>query len=103
MVLSRTSKEARRRLVELPGVGYKQASLFLRNVGYAKNLAILDTHVLNYLVLVGVMQSRPRSVSSATIYERIEELLRSHARSLGHSVGCIDVAIWIVMRTLSRM
>src|SRR3989338_7031974 len=31
------------------GIGPKQASLFLRNIGYADDLAILDTHVLKFM------------------------------------------------------
>ena len=43
------------------GIGPKQASLFLRNIGYAKNLAILDTHILKYMtVKIGRASCRER-------------------------------------------
>ena len=46
---ARDVREARRRLAsEVSGLGPKQASLFLRNIGYAANVAVLDVHVLTY-------------------------------------------------------
>ena len=42
--------EAREFLVKnVKGLGYKEASHFLRNVGY-KNLSILDRHIINLMV-----------------------------------------------------
>lgn len=34
---------------DIKGIGYKEASHFLRNIGLGKNLAILDRHILNKL------------------------------------------------------
>ena len=46
---SHDSRDARRRLAsEVSGVGPQQASLFLRNIGYAASVAALDIHVLTY-------------------------------------------------------
>ena len=47
--------EAREWLVRnIKGIGYKEASHFLRNVGY-KDVAILDRHILNLMVEYGVI------------------------------------------------
>ena len=44
------SFEMRNWLVKnVKGIGYKEASHFLRNIGLGKNLAILDTHILRNL------------------------------------------------------
>lgn len=48
--------EARDAIHELStGIGYKQSSLFLRNIGFSNNLAILDTHVLKYMVFMDLL------------------------------------------------
>ncbi len=52
---ARDGRGARRILAaEVSGLGPKQASLFLRNVGYAKHVAVLDVHVLTYMNWVGL-------------------------------------------------
>lgn len=81
------------------GIGPKQASLFLQNTGFATDLAVLDSHVLNYLALNELI--RPDvSVRTLNQYEPIEDIFRSHARQLGLSVGSLDLGVWVVMRVL---
>jgi N-glycosylase/DNA lyase len=42
-------RDARRHLArEVSGLGPKQASLFLRNIGFTTQVAVLDVHVLTY-------------------------------------------------------
>lgn len=89
----------RRQLVaKAAGIGAKQASLFLRNVGHSDDLAVLDVHVLRYMRLMGLRESEepPRSLRA---YENTEECLRSHAGEAGYSLGSFDYAVWVVMRT----
>jgi len=40
---------------EVKGVGYKESSHYLRNIGY-RNLAILDRHILNNLKNLNVIK-----------------------------------------------
>jgi N-glycosylase/DNA lyase len=90
--------EARRILVgEVPGLGPKQASLFLRNIGFTLDLAILDCHVLRYMAWQGTpeLAEPPRSVKR---YEHLEDLLRADADRHGVALGELDRAIWLVMR-----
>lgn len=90
---------ARRRIVSLAtGVGPKQASLFLTNVGYTDELAILDTHVLRFMSLVGRAQIRPNQLTSVSQYEDAEKIFRAYAENLGVSVAQADAAVWIVAR-----
>ncbi|MFC0104511.1 8-oxoguanine DNA glycosylase [Sphingopyxis terrae] len=84
-----------------PGFGPKQASMFLRNVGYSYDLAVLDRHVLNYMLALGLTQDRPPG--TLTNYRRWEAQLTDHARELGYPVGLLDWAIWIVVRTARGM
>lgn len=93
-------KDARLKIVSFAvGVGPKQASLFLRNIGYAKNLAILDSHILKYMSLVGLLPQLARSISSLNKYEAIERMLYSYSEKFKTSLAYIDTAIWVVMRT----
>jgi N-glycosylase/DNA lyase len=91
----------RRGLVELcPGLGPKQASLFLRNIGYT-NLAILDRHVLAYLQRRGLLVGPIQTISSVKKYEVMEQVVFDVAAELGLSVGDFDLSVWITVRTAS--
>ena len=96
-------KKIRRKLVKIAvGIGPKQASLFLRNVGYSKDLAILDKHVLCFMRIFGFIDNRVTSVPSISSYEKYEAKLVNYAVSLGLSLGYLDYAIWIVMRVYQK-
>ncbi len=85
-----------------PGVGPKQASMFLRNCGITYDQAILDRHVLNYMSTQGMYAGRQTSISGMNQYDRHEKRLRDHARAMDCPVGLLDWAIWIVMRVASK-
>jgi len=96
----KNEKDARLKIISYSvGIGPKQASLFLRNIGYAKNLAILDSHILKYMSLVGLLPQLIRSVYSLNKYETIEQVLRSYSKKFRTHLAYIDTAIWVVMRT----
>jgi N-glycosylase/DNA lyase len=82
------------------GVGPKQASLFLRNVGFANDLAVLDVHVLRYMDKMDLAPAITQIVHTLEGYERIELAFCKHARDLGFPPLCFDLAVWIVMRVL---
>lgn len=87
----------------VPGIGPKQASMFLRNVAQSYDLAVIDRHVLRYMNMIRLCDGLDFNVTTITKYERHETQLRRHAESIGYSVGLIDWAIWIVMRAASRI
>ena len=90
---------ARRMLAErVAGIGPKQASLFLRNVGYYDELAVLDSHVMTYMNRMGLVSRPPVAPQKIDEYESIERVFVSHAVELGLSVPSLDVAVWIVSR-----
>ena len=100
---SKDPHDARVRIADASvGIGPKQSSLFLRNIGYTNNLAILDTHVLCYMFLLGILQVRTQVVSTITCYQEIEERLRSYTNKLGANLAYLDTAIWITMRVFQR-
>ncbi|MDX9708487.1 MAG: hypothetical protein RBT64_02935 [Trichloromonas sp.] len=98
-----TASEARSWFVKyVPGIGPKQASMFLRNAGVSYELAILDRHVLNYMTKLGMYSGDSYSISGLTKYRRHEQALIEHAQELDCPVGLLDWAIWIVMRVANR-
>jgi N-glycosylase/DNA lyase len=87
-----------------PGLGPKQASMFLRNATGAYDLAVLDRHVLRYMAMTrGFGETCSLSTNSLGPYQRREAELRRHAEQVGYPVGILDWAIWIVMRTAASM
>jgi N-glycosylase/DNA lyase len=45
-----SERRARSQIVErFPGLGWKQGSMFLRNIGASKSLSVIDVHMLFYL------------------------------------------------------
>ena len=96
---AKDAREARRRIVEgVCGLGPKQASFFLRQIGYPEPVAILDVHVLAYMRLAGLCEEgkTPQSIHR---YEDLERRLLSYAYGRGFSTPMLDSAIWITMRT----
>jgi N-glycosylase/DNA lyase len=84
------------------GIGPKQASLFLRNINYDDDLAILDSHVLRYMRIIGLLCEEIGSIIKIELYERIEKKLQSYATQLGKKLCHLDTAIWIVMRVYQK-
>ena len=98
-----SADKARQWLVDFaPGLGPKQASMFLRNIGFSYELAVLDRHVLRYMELLGLLRQVRSSVHSMSGYLDTEASLRAHAEYAKCSVGILDWAIWIVMRVVTQ-
>jgi N-glycosylase/DNA lyase len=98
-----SADQARRWLVDnAPGLGPKQASMFLRNIALTYDLAIIDRHVLDYMSLTGLHPKDSGAVTSLKRYLRLEDILRLHAEAMKCSVGILDWAIWIVMRVAKQ-
>jgi len=94
---------ARRRLTaEVPGLGPKQASLFLRNVGYADGVAVLDVHVLTYMNWIGLIPVPIRSVPTIRRYEILERMFIEHSCTNGFQPDHFDIAVWVVIRTAKK-
>lgn len=86
--------EARDWLVNnLKGIGYKEASHFLRNIGLGKDLAILDRHILKNLKLLKVIGNVPGSLSRKR-YLEIEKKMAKFANRVNVPVECLDLVLW---------
>ena len=75
------------------GFGYKEASHFLRNIGFGENLAILDRHILRNLMLLGVIEEIPHSLSKKR-YLDIERRMRIFAGRIGVRMSHLDLVLW---------
>ncbi|HNZ32377.1 MAG TPA: hypothetical protein PKJ25_09790 [Smithellaceae bacterium] len=97
------SLHARKLLVnKIFGFGPKQASLFLRRIGYCSELAVLDTHILDYLKISSGVDMKATALSKLTWYEYVESAFKRISDDFGYSVGCVDLATWVTMRVAKR-
>ena len=48
------------------GLGWKESSHFLRNVGYL-DVAIIDRHIISNMVDHGILEERPKSITKSRI------------------------------------
>ena len=88
-----SSRAARDWLVEnITGLGMKEASHFLRNVGYL-DLAIIDKHILTHMEEQGIIGERPKTLTRRR-YLEYEEILMRVAGMLGMSLGMMDLYLW---------
>ncbi|MCK9418455.1 MAG: N-glycosylase/DNA lyase [Nitrospirae bacterium] len=74
------------------GIGYKEASHFLRNIGFP-GYAILDKHILNSLRELGVISTRMRPTTRAG-YLAIEKKLEKFAKEIGIDMDHLDLLLW---------
>jgi len=77
----------------IKGLGYKEASHFLRNIGLGKDIAILDAHILRNLKRLGVVNKIPVSMSKKT-YLDIEEKMRRFSGKVGIPLEELDLLFW---------
>jgi len=76
----------------IKGISYKEASHFLRNIGY-ENLAILDRHILRNLNKYKVIDSIPRSLSKKRYFE-IESKFKEFSKKTNIPMDELDLLFW---------
>lgn len=83
----------REQLVRLvDGFGYKEASHFLRNIGY-DGVAILDRHILRNLSNYGVIDSEGK-ISTSKNYLRVESKFYEFSKTIGITLEELDLLFW---------
>lgn len=98
-----TPSDLRRELIYLcPGIGPKQSSHYVKNIGFTDNVAILDRHILNYLKLIDEVDICPKQVSKIDKYEEIERRFIDKVSKFNHAVSVVDQSMWFVMRALGK-
>ncbi len=84
-VIAKDSSIARKWLIRnVRGLGWKEASHFLRNIG-KRDVAIVDRHVLRWVGEMGFDSKK---------YAEVERFLGEVARKVGVSLAELDLLIW---------
>jgi N-glycosylase/DNA lyase len=78
---------------EVDGLGWKEASHFLRNIGRGDDLAILDRHILRNLQRHGVIRRMPGSLTPKR-YLQIENRMESFSKDVEISMAALDMLFW---------
>jgi N-glycosylase/DNA lyase len=87
-------QERREWLVKnIKGLGYKEASHFLRNMGFGESIAILDRHILRNLHLLSVIEGIPESLSRVK-YLLIEKKMAEFAKEINIPLAHLDLLLW---------
>ena len=82
-------------LVEnIKGLGYKEASHYLRNIGY-KNNAILDRHILKNLIRFKVINEIPKNLNKKK-YLEIEEKFKEFSKKIKIEMDELDLLFWSI-------
>lgn len=76
----------------IKGLGYKEASHYLRNIGY-KGYAILDKHVLNCLAELKIIDD-PKPPNTRLRYLNTEDKLRKLTELTGIDFDELDLVLW---------
>jgi len=76
----------------IKGLGYKEASHFLRNIGFP-GYAILDKHILNSLREMGVIGKGMRPTTREG-YLAIEKKVEQFAREININIDHLDLLLW---------
>jgi N-glycosylase/DNA lyase len=79
---------------EVRGLGMKEASHFLRNIGLGGDLAILDRHILRNLVLLGVIEKIPKSLTKKR-YLETEAAMRKFSEEINIPMDELDMLLWM--------
>ena len=89
-----TDEERREWIVEnIKGIGMKEASHFLRNIGY-KDVAIIDFHIVDLLFKHGLIEKPKNKSLNKKRYLEIENILRELAKKTNTNLGELDLYLW---------
>jgi N-glycosylase/DNA lyase len=78
-------------VVNIKGLGYKEASHFLRNIGF-EDYAIIDFHIIDILVDYGIIE-KPKSLTKKK-YLQIEDILKNIAKKTELTLAELDLYLW---------
>ncbi len=78
----------------IKGLGYKEASHYLRNIGF-KGYSILDKHIVRCLAELGVIDS-PKPPANRQRYLETESRMRQFAAATGIDFDELDLVLWSI-------
>jgi len=76
----------------IKGLGYKEASHYLRNIGY-KGYAILDKHILRSLAELGIIDD-PKPPNTRAKYLTVESKLKNLSTAAKIDFDELDLVLW---------
>lgn len=76
----------------IKGIGYKESSHFLRNIGFS-GYAILDKHILNTLYELKIIKN-PKPPTTRDKYLEIESKLKEFADIIDIDIDELDLLLW---------
>jgi N-glycosylase/DNA lyase len=79
---------------DIKGIGYLQASHFLRNIGFC-GYAILDKNIMKMLYEFGVVDSAKPPTTKRN-YLKIENTIKAFSDKLGIGIDELDLLLWSV-------
>jgi N-glycosylase/DNA lyase len=89
------SLSAREFLVKnIKGIGYKEASHFLRNIGY-RDLCIVDRHIIHLMHELHVFKDASVPGTSKK-YLELEKQIKDYAKSRNYDVDELDLVLWSI-------
>lgn len=80
-------------LKNITGYGLKEASHFLRNIGFVDDVTILDRHILRNLINYNIIDEIPKSLTEKKYYE-IENKMKHFSNEINISLGYLDFIFW---------
>lgn len=87
-----SGKDLREWIVKnIKGIGYKEASHFLRNIGY-NEFAIVDFHIVDLLWKHDIVE-KPKRMTK-TKYLEIEEILKTIGSKVNLNLAELDLYLW---------
>lgn len=75
------------------GLGMKEASHFLRNIGFYENIAILDRHILKNMLSLKIIKEIPKTMTQKK-YLEIEKKLFLFGKKTGIPIEELDLLLW---------
>jgi len=75
------------------GIGLKEASHFLRNIGFGDNIAILDRHILRNLEKYKFIDEIPKTITKDKYYA-IEERMKEFGSLINIPLSHLDFVLW---------
>ena len=99
---SNSENEVRNFLVDnISGMAHKEASHFLRDIGFSNSLAIIDTHILTFLKELKIISSQTK-ISTIRQYFELESIMQNLASHYDLKLSILDNAIWHYMNIKHR-
>jgi N-glycosylase/DNA lyase len=94
LIAFETENEMRDWLVKnIKGLGFKESSHFLRNIGY-KNIAIIDFHIVDLLVKNDLIEPLKNKSLTPNKYLEVEQILKKISEKTNTNLGELDLYLW---------